>query len=425
MPTAVRWRTGVVWTLTWAVPVLAILAVLASLKATLEFTGTGQTASTAGVALVGLCGSACALIGGTICARTPNIRIGALLLGLGWVIALTLAWMSQAALDLPGSAWVPSLLSLVTIQVFPLMAMVLLLFPDGHLLSPRWRPAVWLIVAIAVLSVLLTGFDPQISDPRGAESVVNWFMTDSGAHLLFTLIPVALLSGAVSLVLRFRRSTGVIHVQLKWLAFAAVVATVAQVMQTVLWTLAQVYGLPLGGVSFVVLALGFTAIPVACGVAILRYHLFDIDRVVSRSVAYLGVTAVVVTVYLCIVATMTYFLPVQTNLAVALGTLAAASVLEPTRRHVQRAVDRRFNRARYDSVQTVEAFGVRLSHVLDDATVPDDLLQTVAATLQPSTLALYERPLPTKNPTEGRPSPSSTRTMTSTRPSVSRREGRR
>lgn len=400
MPTAVRWRTGVVWTLTWAVPVLAVLAVLASLKATLEFTGTDQTASTAGVVLVGLCASAYALIGGLICARTPNMRIGALLLGVGWVIALTLAWLAQAALDLPGSAWVPSLVSLVTIQVFPLMAMVLLVFPDGHLLSPRWRPAGWLIVAIAVLSVLLSGFNRQISDPNGAESVVNWFMFDSGAHLLFMLIPVALLSGAVSLVLRFRRSTGVIHVQLKWLAFAAVVAAVAQVMQTALWTLAQVYGLPLGGVSFVVLALGFTAIPVACGVAILHNHLFDIDRLVSRSVAYLGVTAVVVTVYLWVVATLTYFIPVQTSLAVALGTLAAASVLEPTRRHAQRAVDRRFNRARYDAVHTVEAFGVRLSHELDAATVRDDLLQTVATTLQPSALALYQRALPTEHPME-------------------------
>lgn len=391
MPTAVRWRTGVVWALTWAVPVLAVLAVLTSRQATLEFTNTGQTASTAGVALVGLCASAYALIGGLICARTPNMRIGALLLGVGWVIALTLAWMAQAALDLPGSAWVPSLVNLVTIQVFPLLAMVLLLFPDGHLLSPRWRPAVWLIVAIAVLSVLLSGFDLQISDPNGAESVVNWFMTDSGAHLLFTLIPVALLSGAVSLVLRFRRSTGVIHVQLKWLAFAAVVATVAQLVQTVLWTLAQVYGLPLGGLSLVALALGFTAIPVACGVAILHHHLFDIDRLVSRSVSYLGVTAVVVTVYLWVVATLTYFLPVRTDLAVALGTLAAASVLEPTRRRAQRAVDRRFNRTRYDALRTVEAFGVRLSHQLDAETVRDDLLQTVAAALQPSTIAVYER----------------------------------
>ncbi len=391
MPAAGYWRTGVVWALTWTVPVLAVLAVLASRKGTLEFAGTGQTAPTAGAALVGLCASAFALIGGLICARAPNMRIGALLLGLGWVIALTLAWMAQAALDLPGSAWVPSLVDLVTIQVFPLLAMVLLLFPDGHLLSPRWRPAVWLIVAIAVLSVLLSVFEPQVSDPSGAQSVVNWLVTDSGAHLVFMLIPVALLLGAVSMVLRFRRSTGVIHIQMKWLAFAAVVATVAQVLQTVLWTLAQVYGLPLGGVSFVVLALGFTAIPVACGVAILHYHLFDIDRLVSRSVAYLGVTAVVVTVYLWVVATVTHFLPVQTNLAVAFGTLAAASVLEPTRRRVQRAVDRRFNRARYDAGQTVEAFGVRLSHELDAGTVREDLLHTVADTLQPSTIAVYVR----------------------------------
>jgi hypothetical protein len=239
-----------------------------------------------------------------------------------------------------------------------------------------------------VISVPLGGSEPPISDPNGAESVANWLMVD--AHLPFMLIPVALLLGAISMVLRFRRSTGVTHLQLKWFAFAAVVASIAQVAQIVTWNLASVYGPSMAALSFVVLALGFTAIPVACGVAILHYHLFDIDRLVSRSVAYLAVTAVVVTVYLWVVATVTYFLPVQTNLAVAFGTLAAASVLEPTRRRAQRAVDRRFNRARYDAVQTVEAFGVRLSHELDAATVREDLLHTVADTLQPSAIAVYE-----------------------------------
>lgn len=389
MPTSGHWRAGVVWMLTWTVPILAILAVVASLDETLVFTPAEQSASTAGTALLGICASACAFVGGMICARTPNLRIGGLLLALGWVVALTLAGMAQVALDLPGSAWAPWLLGVVSIQAFPLMALLLLLFPDGHLLSPRWRPALWLIMAIVVLSVPLSGFEPQISDPNGAESVANWLTSE--AHLLFMLIPVALVVGAVSLVLRFRRSTGVTRVQLKWLAFAAVVASVAQVAQIVTWTLARVYDLPLAAVSFVVLALGFTAIPLACGVATLHYRLFDIDRVVSRSVAYVGVTAVVVTVYLWVVATLTYFLPVRTGLAVALGTLAAASVLEPTRRRAQRAVDRRFNRARYDAVRTVEAFGVRLSHELDAATVRDDLLKTVGATLQPSVIALYER----------------------------------
>jgi hypothetical protein len=388
MPAAGYWRTAVVWALTWTVPVLAILAVLASLRETLVFTPAEQTASTAGLALFGICGSAYAFIGGMICARTPNYRIGGLLLGLGWAVVLPLAVMAQAALDLPGSAWAPWLLGVVATPVFPLMVLLLLLFPDGHLLSPRWRPVVWLTVAIALISGPLGGSEPPISDPNGAESVVNWLMVD--AHLFFMLVPVALLLGAISMVLRFRRSTGVTHLQLKWFAFAAVVASIAQVAQIVTWSLASVYGPTMAALSFVVLALGFTAIPVACGVAILHYHLFDIDRLVSRSVAYLGVTAVVVAVYLWVVATVTHFLPVQTNLAVAFGTLAAASVLEPTRRRAQRTVDRRFNRARYDAVQTVEAFGVRLSHELDAATVREDLLHTVADTLQPSTIAVYE-----------------------------------
>ncbi len=394
MPTAGHWRTGVVWTLTWTVPVLAILVVLTSLNETLVFTPAEQTASTAGLALFGICGSAYAFIGGMICARTQNLRIGGILLALGWSVVLPLAVMAQAALDLPGSAWAPWLLDVVSTPAFPLVILLLLLFPDGHLLSARWRPVVWLTVAEVVVSMPFSGSELQISEPSGAESVVNWFIRD--AHLPFMLIPVALLLGAVSMVLRFRRSTGVTHVQLKWFAFAAVVASLAQVAQIVTWSLAGVYGPSMAALSFVVLALGFTAIPVACGVAILHYHLFDIDRVVSRSVSYLGVTAVVVTVYLWVVGTLTYFLPVQTNLAVALGTLAAASVLEPTRRRVQRVVDRRFNRARYDAVDTAEAFGARLAHELDAETVRDDLLRTVDVTLQPSAIALYERPAPSR-----------------------------
>lgn len=389
MPTASYWRTGVVWALTWSVPLLAIFAVLTSLNETLVFTPAEQTASTAGLVLFGMCASACALIGGMICARTQNVRIGGLLLGLGWAVVLPLGVMALGALDLPGSAWTPWLLDLVSTPAFPLMVLLLLLFPDGHLLSRRWWPVVSLTVVITVISPLLDGSEPPISDPNAAESVANWLMVD--AHLPFMLIPVALLLGAVSMVLRFRRSTGITHVQLKWFAFAAVVASIAQVAQIVTWGLASVYGPSMAALSFVVLALGFTAVPVACGVAILHHHLFDIDRLVSRSVSYLGVTGVVVAVYAVVVTTLTYLLPVRTDLAVALGTLAAASVLEPTHRRVQRAVDRRFNRARYDAVRTVEAFGARLSHELDAETVQADLVRTVVATLQPSTIALYER----------------------------------
>ena len=117
------------------------------------FTPAEQTASTAGLVLFGICGSAYAFIGGMICARTSNTRIGGLLLGLGWAVVLPLAVMAQAALDLPGSAWAPWLLELVSTPAFPLVVLLLLLFPDGHLLSPRWRPVVWLTLAISVVSV--------------------------------------------------------------------------------------------------------------------------------------------------------------------------------------------------------------------------------------------------------------------------------
>jgi hypothetical protein len=329
------------------------------------------------------------LVGGMICARTSNTRIGGLLLALGWSVVVVLAVMAYAALDLPGSYWVPGLLDFVSTPAVPLVVLLLLLFPDGHLLSPRWRPVVWLAVADLVVSVPFSGSALQISDPSGVESVLNWLTSD--AHLTFILAAVMLVLGAASMVLRFRRSTGVTHLQLKWLAFAAVITCAAQVAQIVTWNLASFYGPSMAALSFVVLAIGFTAIPVACGVAILHYRLFDIDRVVSRSVAYLAVTVVVLLVYLAVVAALTYLLPAQSSLAVAIATLAAASVLEPTRRRAQHAVDRRFNRSRYDALHTVEDFGGRLAHEIDAATIRSDLLQTVADTLEPSALALFEQ----------------------------------
>jgi len=380
-------RPGIVWALTWAVSVLAVFTLVASLRTTLVFAPAQQSSSTIGVALVGFTASIYALIGGLICARTSNLRIGALLLALGWVVGITLGCMAWAGLDLPGAALAAGFSGQVSVTIFPLIALLIVLFPDGHLLSARWRPALGLIVVVLVVGLAVPQ-RPIVPEVGGtAQAAASWLLRDE--HLTFTLIPFTLVLAAISLVLRYRGSSGATRAQLKWFSLAAVTLVCAEVLQNLTWALSGTYGRTVGSLGFVVLIVGFNAVPLACGVAILRYHLYDIDRVVSRSVAYLAVTAFVVGVYLVVVAGLTRIFPVQTNLAVALATLTAASLLEPTRRRVQHAVDRRFNRARYDALRTVGSFGDRLSHEIDTTTVESDLIHTVAATLQPASVTLW------------------------------------
>ncbi len=140
-----------------------------------------------------------------------------------------------------------------------------------------------------------------------------------------------------------------------------------------------------------VVILCFNAVPVASGFAMLRYRLYEIDRLVSRTVTYLGVTSIVLGVYLVLVAAATAVLPARSSLAVAGATLVAAAVFEPSRRRVQTLVDRRFNRARYDAINTIDAFGRRLRDDVDPDQVRRDLVGTVTANLQPGSITVWTR----------------------------------
>jgi hypothetical protein len=365
---------------------MGAFAVVASFANSLEFAPAEQAVSTVGVALIALTASTFAFTGGLIVARAQHYRIGDLLLGLGWVGGITLSCMAWIALDLPGArgaVW----LSGVSIWIFPLVSLLLMLFPDGHLLSPGWRPAAALSVVIAVAGILLPQRPVIPSDGGWLQFSASWLTAN--AHLAFLLIPIMLVSAAAALVVRYRRSSGATHAQLKWLAFASCVVVAGYAVQNLTWILSSFAGRWLAAIGLTVLILTFNAVPVACGVAIMRYRLYDIDRVVSRSVAYLGVTAVVVGVYLVVVTAVTSLLPVQADAAVAMATLTAASVLEPTRRRAQHAVDRRFNRSHYDAVNTADAFGGRLSRGINSATVQGDLLSTVSASLQPESVSLW------------------------------------
>jgi hypothetical protein len=267
----------------------------------------------------------------------------------------------------------------------------LLLLPDGRLLSRRWRPAVWAVlggvvigtVGFATIAGPIEGVDPHrhLVNPLGLRALgpLPQILALTGAGLLL----MGTAAGAVALVLRFRRSRGAERQQLRWVALGGCCALLGPAT-------ALVPGIPaivgnIGG------TLGILAVPVCVGVAVLRYRLYDLGRVVSRTVSYAVVTALLLSVYLVLVTTSVRLLPDSSSLAVAASTLAAAALFRPLRRRVQTAVDHRFNRSRYDADRTVDAFTRQLRDEVDLDTVRTDLLHAIHDTLQPASAGLWLR----------------------------------
>jgi MFS family permease len=279
---------------------------------------------------------------------------------------------------------------------YPTLALALVftpfLFPTGHLLSPRWRPIAWLAgVATAVFTVLAAlqaeldlGSDQVIANPIGIAGVENPEQSTVGMALLDLVI----LSGVVafvSLVIRFRRSQGEERQQLKWFTYSAALVPLA--------LLGDALPAPLGNIVFTV---PIVFLPVAAGIAILRYRLYDIDRLINRTLVYGSLTAILGLGYAGAVLVLgQVFGGVGGNppsWAVAGATLAVAALFRPVRRRIQMVMDRRFNRRKYDAVRTVEAFSARLRDQIDLDTLTAELLTVADQTMQPTTASLWLRP---------------------------------
>jgi hypothetical protein len=268
----------------------------------------------------------------------------------------------------------------------------LLLLPDGRLRSPRWRIVVVATVAGAIMNVVGWWLDPTpmtqtfeaaakpfaLAGWAGSTAAaVHW----AGMALTFATIPAA----ALSVVLRFRASRGVERQQLRWVAAGATAAVVGPLLLVPL----DVLGLaPTDSFSWPLLL----SVPLAIAVAVLRYRLWDLDRLVSRTVTYVLVTALLLVPYLLVVPAAGGLFQGSGSLAVAAATLAVAALFSPLRRRIQRAVDRRFNRRRYDAARTVEAFAARLRDQVDLDALHGELLAVVAQTVQPTTTSLWLRP---------------------------------
>jgi hypothetical protein len=265
-----------------------------------------------------------------------------------------------------------------------------LLLPDGHLRSRRWR----LVVAASVGGIVLILVGGSLAPGRlqglpidnpfglgGVAGAVAWVVTYIGVALHW----VTLVAALVCVVLRYRASRGTERQQLRWVGAGAAAAVVG-----LLLAIPGLLGWLPSRTSDVVLV-GLLCPPVGVAVAVLRYRLWDLDRLVSRTVTYALVTALLVVPYLLIVPAAGRLAAGSGNLAVAAATLAAAALFQPLRRRVQDLVDRRFNRRRYDAARTVERFAARLRDQVDLDALQGELLTVVDQTMQPDQAWLWLR----------------------------------
>ena len=284
------------------------------------------------------------------------------------------------------------LLSAVQVPSFAMVPVVILLFPDGRVPGRRWRGAVRAyagLVALVMALILaeaaaaLAGHSVRLS-PTGnltSSSHLAQWLANPPAWLIVPVIGAIVIIGLSFVghqVLGWRRAGGDRRQQLKWLACGGAVAAASLILAA--------------AVGAAGLLAGLAALPVGIGVGILRYRLYDIDHIISRTLAYALVTGVLAGVYAGLVLLATKVLTVHTPVAVAVATLAAAALFNPLRRRVQNIVDRRFNRARYDADRIIAGFAARLKDAVDLDAVRADLAGSVQQTLEPAHISVWIRP---------------------------------
>jgi hypothetical protein len=334
---------------------------------------------------------ACSVVGLLIVSRRPGNVVG-------WIFALVALALAAgevaggyATRSLPGAAWVALLPDLLWLVATPLgVALLLLVFPTGRLPGRRWRPVVWATVAATAAAVVGTALTPgpvelfpQFQNPLGLAGAGP--VLEVIVQVAFVVLTAGVFAAAGTLIVRWRRARGVERQQLKWLAYAAAMLV-----------LAQVGALLLPRALFLVVTTVATLLfPAATGIAVVRYRLYEVDRLINRTLVYGTVTALLGLVYAAGVFGLGGLLnPAgeQSALAVAASTLAVAALFQPARRRVQQGVDRRFNRRRYDAAKTIEAFSARLREEIDLDTLSAELLAVVNQTMEPTRASLWLRP---------------------------------
>jgi hypothetical protein len=342
-------------------------------------------------------------LGAVLASRVKGNALGWIFIGAGLLFvgnAFANAYVLHAATEDPGSLPAAPYAGIISEVlggpiVFVVFAFFFLLFPTGQPLSPRWRVFVWAGGAAAVVQTLILALHPGpfrlaplIDNPLGVAAVSERFreVVDTVTAIV---VLVCVAAGAVSLVIRYRRSRGVERQQMKWFTTSAGFVAVTFLVAPLFWATPALE--PFWGVLFI-LAIG--SVPVAATLAILRYRLYDIDRLINRALVYGALTALAVVLYVGLVFGLQLVLdPVigGSELVVAASTLAVAAALGPLRTRTQRFIDRRFYRRKYDASRIVDEMRLRLrDHVAIDA-VETDILAAVRDTVQPAHVSLWLR----------------------------------
>jgi hypothetical protein len=394
-----RWcPAGLAWAL-WALAILGLL-VTAWLDHLLRQAGRPDLVQeTAGVAPVLVVLSA-TTVGAVLGSRRPDHPVGWLLLALGLFMAAAIVAQGYADYGvrarpgaLPAARFVALYGPAILGPVLGCIGFTLLLTPTGSLPSPRWRWWARVMVAAPVVSLVATLLLPHslnsdyqtLDNPLALRALGGALRAALWVALAITVSAVLVAAG--SLVVRFRRAHGVERQQLRWVALAA--AVVAPAALVLLAAAATTTLLTLFNWA---LAVCVTVLPLAIGAAILRYRLYDLDRIVSRTVAYGLLTVLLGGGYAAVVLGLGQLAGRDSSLVVAIATLAVAAAFQPARRRVQAAVDRRFNRRRYDAARTIAAFSARLRQQVDLDTLTAELLGVVEQTMQPTQASLWLRP---------------------------------
>jgi hypothetical protein len=343
-----------------------------------------------------------AVVGAVIAGRQPSHPVGWLLVTMGLSLSLSgvlsdyrMYGLVARPGSLPAAGYLAGLANGINIVYVSCAGFILLLTPTGTLPSRRWR---WWARVVAVATVVFVLGEvvstqpfypehPEIGSPIGVQALAEPPL-DLLVPLAGLVVLAALVAGAWSLVGRFRRARGIERAQLRWLAWGAALAATLLVLafaelvwhgDTALWQAAI-------GACLVSLLL-------ATGAAVLRYRLYDVDRILSRTLAYALLTLLLGAGYVSVVLGLGRLLPSESSsLVVAAATLAVAAAFQPLRRRVQALVDRRFNRRRYDAARTVEGFAVRLRDQVDLDVLNRELLAVVDRTMQPTRASLWLRP---------------------------------
>ena len=335
-------------------------------------------------------------VGAVIASRRPGNAVGWLFCTIGLLLGIEIfavEYAKYALLTRPGVlpagvvaawlgtwVWVPGVVLNVTF--------LLLLFPDGRPPSPRWWPVAWIAAALAALGSFVIGVMPwdelNVGVPADNPFEIAGIEALEREIFAFVVVPGAasVLLSILSLILRFRRAQGVERQQLKWFVYAG-----GLYVLTIFIPINVVHNLQVLTVTF---------LPIAAGVAILRYRLYDIDRLINRTLVYGALTVVLALVYFGGVVSLQYALRSLTGqesqLAIVASTLAIAALFTPLRRRIQVLIDRRFYRKKYDAAKTLEAFGSRLRRETDLDALSADLVGVARETLQPAHVSLWLRP---------------------------------